>query len=104
MGTSIKLGFPYFDAMLIYQLSQKLKLLGNGEFNHFNQNSIKVYILLMVFLGLRYGIHEGSIDHIACAQCRYINYLFQMLNLVILDSNVAIGFFQLQFCVGIAPT
>ena len=40
--TSITLRIPYSDAMLIYQLSQKLKLLGNGEFNHFNQNSIEV--------------------------------------------------------------
>ena len=64
----------------------------------------KFYILITVFLGLRYGIHNGSIDHILSAQCRFINYLFQMLNLVISDSNVAIGFFQLRFCTGIAPT
>ena len=32
--TGIELMTSYFDTMLNYRLSQKLKLLGNGEFNH----------------------------------------------------------------------
>ena len=30
----VKLGISYSDTMLNYRLSQKLKLLGNGKFNH----------------------------------------------------------------------
>ena len=32
--TGIELGISYSDIVLNYQLSQKLKLLGNGKFNH----------------------------------------------------------------------
>ena len=34
MKTGIKLRISYSDTILNYQLSQKLKLLGNDEFNH----------------------------------------------------------------------
>ena len=34
METRIKLRTSYFDIMINYQLSQKLKLLGNFELNH----------------------------------------------------------------------
>ena len=34
MKTGIELRISCFDTMLNYRLSQKLKLLGNGEFNH----------------------------------------------------------------------
>ena len=34
MKTGIELRISYSNTMLNYRLSQKLKLLGNGEFNH----------------------------------------------------------------------
>ena len=48
----IELKISYYDTMLNYRLSQKLKLLGNGEFNHLTISLTLVWEIREAKLGI----------------------------------------------------